>query len=704
MESRELTWRARKAVQTRYSASGLANGRVLADSLDWTNALEQFRESANRPILLDRVRAHLIRDTQPELVDAVVEAADRVVQGSFQFFGYPAVSLGDPIDWNRDPIAGVRWPELPARRINHRVEKGDVKWIWELNRLQHLPWLAQAWLFTGDSRYSAVAFEHLDSWLEQNRPGRGIAWRGSFEAGIRAISVAIALQGLRDAPELTVERYRRIVEMLAHSAKRCWHDRSLYSSGNNHLIGEMTGLAVIAILFPELQHSAQWERSAIATLSAESDKQILSDGAGAEQAVGYQAFTVELLHLVAVLLEVRDGAAPAPMTRAVARSTAYLSSVVGTADPAPRYGDEDEGFAVRLGHEPVRSIRDHLAIVSAFLPSQTNLNYSSGSLDACWFSAISESRPRRCAWESGISSVPREFGTFAESGGLVVLRSGARRVTMDVGPLGYLSIAAHGHADALSVTMCVDHEDVISDPGTGSYYGHPQWRSVMRSTRAHSTVCVDGQDQSVNSGPFIWHRHAQTKVHKVDLAEGIVDAEHDGYRRLPGRITHRRWLIAPPGDDMQLIVDLVAGTGSHEIRTTWPLHPSIESERIDLGHKLFRRGVPIRRVFHASTVPFLLDDVHGDAAQDLGWWSGRLESRVPAWWLGAVATAELPVVMATLFTPEEGSSVTEFGVSRRGNRIGVDWVEADCEVTATVHIDRFGEVEIIRKERGPAER
>ena len=38
--------------------------------------------------------------------------------------------------------------------------------------------------------------------------------------------------------------------------------------------------------------------------------QILSDGAGAEQAVGYQVFTAELLMVVAALLVERDGQAP----------------------------------------------------------------------------------------------------------------------------------------------------------------------------------------------------------------------------------------------------------------------------------------------------------------------------------------------------------------------------------------------------------
>ncbi len=172
---------------------------------------------------------------------------------SFCYFGYPAVSLGQPIDWHYDPIANVRWPDIAARKSTTVSRRGDVKWIWELNRLQHLPWLAQAWLFTGDNRYSSAAFEQLDSWIAQNPPGHGIAWRGAFEAGVRAISIAVALQGLREAPELTVERYRRIVRVLADSASRCWSDRSRFSSANNHIVGEMAGLAVVAITLPELK-------------------------------------------------------------------------------------------------------------------------------------------------------------------------------------------------------------------------------------------------------------------------------------------------------------------------------------------------------------------------------------------------------------------------------------------------------------------
>lgn len=690
MGTREILWRATKKLETVLTSRTRVDGtRSATGSLNPRVALECFRSGTGRPILLDRQRAQTIRDENPALVDSLLSAADLAVQHSFKFFGYPPVTLGRPIDWHYDPIADVHWPQRPSHRINHRFVDGDVKWIWELNRLQHLPWLAQAWLFTGDTRYERAAFEHLDSWIAQNPPGRGIAWRGAFEAGIRAISIAIAMQGLRDSDELTVDRFDSIRTVLAESARRCWQDRSLYSSANNHLVGEMAGLAVVALMFPELPSASEWEASAIRILSAEADKQILADGSGAEQAVGYQMFTVELLQVVASLLLQRDGQAPKAILGAIARSTAFLSAVIGEGDPILRYGDCDEGFALRLGPEAVPTIRDHLSIALAFNPAAAGDGLGSNTLTAQWYRAVARHTPDEAVRNAANIGLEEPSSIFFPSGGLVVLRNGRRRTTMDVGPLGYLSIAAHGHADALAITVSLDGQDVISDPGTGSYYGHPGWRSSMRGTRAHATVCIDGQDQSINAGPFMWLRHACTRVRNVDLAAGVVDAEHDGYTRLPGRPVHRRWLISPCNGRSQLVVDMITGSGHHEVRASWPLHPSLDAKPIPHGHIVSRDDSAIAQLLYASTVRLMIDGERGNVVENLGWWSDRFESRTPAWWLGAVGNAELPIVIATLITPVDGHTTDGLSVELQRGRITVHWIE-DGEARAVDILVREG--------------
>ena len=114
----------------------------------------------------------------------------------------------------------------------------------------------------------------------------------------------------------------------------------------------------------------------------------------------------------------------------------------------------------------------------------------------------------------------------------------------DGGPHGFLSTAAHAHADALSIEVRHGGVEILADPGTYCYHGEPEWRSYFRSTIAHNTIELGGRDQSRSGGPFLWVRHARDRV--VDVvagADGEIEswtAEHDGYAGLDPPATHRR--------------------------------------------------------------------------------------------------------------------------------------------------------------------
>lgn len=56
-------------------------------------------------------------------------------------------------------------------------------------------------------------------------------------------------------------------------------------------------------------------------------------------------------------------------------------------------------------------------------------------------------------------------------GGYSVIRDFRWHVIFDHGPLGYLAIAAHGHADALSVCIALDSKPLLVDPGTSLSFG-----------------------------------------------------------------------------------------------------------------------------------------------------------------------------------------------------------------------------------------
>ncbi|HNM83070.1 MAG TPA: heparinase II/III family protein [Mycobacterium sp.] len=693
MSPREMLWRAMSLADALVRNEGLreqADAKMLdVAAPDWDALLQGFRESRTRPLLLDPDRARQVAREDPAAVGRLIAEADRVLAGDRAYFGYPCVNVG-PIDWNYDPITDYHWPAIPSSRIDQRVASSDPKWIWELNRLQHLPVLAQAWLFTGEARYADTAFDHLDSWLDQNPVGTGIAWRGAFEAGIRAISVAVALQGLRNSPALTPQRYRRAVRMLDASARYCWHARSRFSSANNHLVGELAGLATVHLLFPELASAADLFGRALDALAAEADRQILADGAGAEQSVSYQLFTGELLAIVAALMRLRGDEVPLRIDAALDRSARYLCTVVGFDDPDPHYGDDDDGFALRLGAEPKRTVREHLAILGAVTGDAAAAGHGSPTLMAAWLAAALGTD--QATTDAGAGRPASAPSGYAPVGGLVVLRSEPRRLTMDVGPLGYLSIAAHGHADALAVTLSHDSQELIVDPGTGSYYGNPLWRTAFRGTRAHATVCVDGLDQSEIGGRFYWSRHAVSTVRSVDLDRGIVDAQHDGYRRLDDPVVHRRWLIAAPDDPTVVVVDLLDGRSAHDVAVSWPLHPQLDVTATDDGHLVTRAGLPVIQLCYAATAPVQVEQHRGDTDAQLGWFSDRLEAREPAWLLTARARAELPLAMLSVLRTADADTIALPEIVRDGEMLRASWSECGFRRGLTIDMADSGAV------------
>ena len=172
---------------------------------------------------------------------------------------------------------------------------------------------------------------------------------------------------------------------------------------------------------------------------------------------------------------------------------------------------------------------------------------------------------------------------FADAGSRI-LRTDSRPISPEIwcrcdgGPHGFLSIAAHAHADALSVEVRHDGVDILADPGTYCYHGEPEWRSYFRSTIGHNTVEIGGRDQSQQSGPFMWARQARTTRDRVLRTADAWTAEHDGYLaalRPPAR--HRRTVRLDQAGRGIEITDVIDGAG-HEVRLAFHLGPDVTAE------------------------------------------------------------------------------------------------------------------------------
>ena len=336
----------------------------------------------------------------------------------------------------------------------------------------------------------------------------------------------------------------------------------------------MSGLFISAVEWPWFEESAAWMNLAGRSLEKEIRRQYYPSGVNREQAFGYHVFATELLLLAAVEGEragrpfsegYRDGLRRAVVAAAAQTARAGCSRPTGT----PTTGSPSA----------IPAAPGWLSNGSSRRRRQRSGESTAAPVPRPMPGSPPHSSRQACAPHTAVPRVPGSAGatprtrSFRDAGLFVmtsVVDDEAVVVLADAGELGYLSIAAHGHADSLSFTLAVGDEQLLVDPGTFTYHYEPEARAYFRGTRAHNTVCVDGEDQSQAGGPFLWTTKARTTVHEWRETENgaTLAASHDGYERLAGSVTHRRRLVL--AGERLTVADELLGAGEHTLE--WRLH------------------------------------------------------------------------------------------------------------------------------------
>ena len=192
----------------------------------------------------------------------------------------------------------------------------------------------------------------------------------------------------------------------------------------------------------------------------------------------------------------------------------------------------------------------------------------------------------------GIAASPRELKQYAKNLGiqdtnsikqtLISLdRSGYSRINQtaysiifDHAEVGPDYLPAHGHADSLSFECSIGTERLIVNSGT-SIYGVSAERLRQRKTPAHSTVVVDNCDSSEVWSGFRVARRAGAKLNikSCDGNEVHLSAEHDGYKRLSGKVMHSRSIFSSP---MKFIINDSLVGSYNQAYAIYHLHPDVK--------------------------------------------------------------------------------------------------------------------------------
>ena len=177
---------------------------------------------------------------------------------------------------------------------------------------------------------------------------------------------------------------------------------------------------------------------------------------------------------------------------------------------------------------------------------------------------------------------------FSSSGYAVFDWPEGHRLLADVAQVGPDYQPGHAHADTLSCELSLFGQRVLVNSGI-SEYGEGTERHRQRSTAAHNTVEVNGQNSSEVWAGFRVARRARPQGVELtqDKERVFLQASHTGYQRLPGRVTHSRSWEALPSS--LRVTDKL--TGEFETAVVhWHFHPDVKIVKDDTGG--FQVGLP----------------------------------------------------------------------------------------------------------------
>jgi hypothetical protein len=566
MSIAEIAWRARTAFIQQAWRFGTPRGPAIG-SVTWRGA----------PL-------PALENVDPAARQRLLHSADEILAGRWTVFGHTFDTAPADPDWHRCIKTGVRSdPAQYCFAVPYRdpLQVGTVKYVWEPSRLHHVTLLAVAYRLSGDARFARHAAAHLKSWWRRNPPLRGIHWLSGIEIGMRLIAFVWTRRLLGDWPGVE-ELFERNPDFLLQLH---YHERwlaALYSRGssaNNHLIAEAAGLFIAASAFSGTPQQEHWAALAAGILEQEALTQTFADGLNRELAFGYHGYVLGLLLLAAI----EGDAAGRPLsgdcwhalTRMGDALAANLAADSSGALRAPRQGDGDDACALLVDAPETGPWSPLLELAAQVLGPRDWWSKARGGFVLAKVAApLARSR-------SGDALRPAQRKNAFKEAGVTFLRTedDAIAARVDHGPHGFLSTAAHGHADALAFELSIGGQPVLIDPGTYCYQGEPEWRRYFRSTLAHNTLEIAGADQAVQAGPFLWSSQPASWVDAMSGIDGGDQAEltiaHDGYRRLESKTTHFRRFVLDRRTQTLAVSDWIETAAPVLVRLAFHLHPGV---------------------------------------------------------------------------------------------------------------------------------
>jgi uncharacterized heparinase superfamily protein len=442
--------------------------------------------------------------------------------------------------WSRETLETQAWeflnvPRAAASPIPWSGEDLPKLWYYHLN---YCHFLNVDLTDSEDEGLLRSALAIVLDWIDRNRTGRETGWE-PYPLSSRIVNwLKLLTRNAERLKELgenaapggsAIDRIAASLRVQTLTLER----RLEKDLRANHLLKNAKALIFAGALL-EAPESPRWLEKGRKLLKAELAEQVLADGGHFERSPMYHAHVLDdLLDLQALTSTSAETVGYGPMLSGrIAQMAGFLRAILHPDGEIPLLNDSALGIA-RPTQELLR-----LAGRPASPPSVRGITV----LAAAGYAVIRDLGSESC-------------------------------LIFDGGPLGPGYQLGHAHCDVLSYELSLEGRRVVVDTGASTYERGPE-RHYERSTAAHNTLRIDGEEQAE-----IWAAFRVGRRPRVGRLDGgdvqgcqVIRGTHFGYRHLG--VTHTRVVIRTP-ESAWLVLDSLTGKGRHRVESFVHFHPDV---------------------------------------------------------------------------------------------------------------------------------
>lgn len=596
-----------------------------------------------------------LKEEYPESVPNLLKAADNILQHKFLLFSKHIIHAGTPIFWSGNYEAGINhnnnntiWePGKTYTKSSLLAEtRGDIHFVWGLNRHQHFLDLGKAYWYTGEEEFVQEFMDEIIDWINQNPYPMSVNWVDSYEIALRGLFWIFGYMFFFSSDLADEEFFCRFYQVLL------FHGHAVYDSLGtasislkpHHIVANAAFLYLLGTVFPEYMHSKTWSKFGWLILQWESTLLSLEDII--QSSLATLVHTVELYCSVLIVRKNNRYHVPHTVIEGLTKMLEHLSLFIKPNGTLARFGDEPPFQLTRGMYAQSESFR-YLFSMAAVLLKKGEFKVLGKTFEEplIWFfgnqgvqefeKLAAKSLPPQSVLASNSSYGVMRSGWDQDSGYCIISNNAARPKRQD----------NLKHTDLLSFELFANGNELLTDCGPYSLQESEEWNQYFRSAHAHNSITVDRikyinfSDQHIESKFDQW---VSTPV--FDFLSGY----HTGFEDLEEPVVHRRsiFYFKP---NYWIITDLLTGEGQHFFDQYFHFPP------LRLNVDFVNKGVNIQvdQHHHFTLMPIGPDEMDvmiftGGDTPDSGWLSTGYKHRVEAPFIKYGKRARVPICFHTL--------------------------------------------------------